>query len=86
MGLWHYSRHPNYFFECLHWLAYLPLAWGSPLWAWSLAAPLVMALLIQKISGVPLMERYQLMNKPGYAAYVRRTNRLIPGPVKRGGR
>jgi steroid 5-alpha reductase family enzyme len=32
------------------------------------------------------MERYQLMNKPGYAAYVRRTNRLIPGPVKRGGR
>lgn len=85
-GLWRYSRHPNYFFECLHWVAYLPLAWGSPLWPWSLAAPLVMALLIQKISGVPLMERYQLMNKPGYAAYVRRTNRLIPGPVKGGGR
>jgi len=81
-GLWRHSRHPNYFFECVHWLAYVPLAWGSPMWAWSLLAPAVMCLLILKISGVPLMERQLALSKPGYADYMRRTNRLIPGPAR----
>ncbi len=31
-GLWRYSRHPNYFFEWLHWFSYVLLAVGSPLW------------------------------------------------------
>ena len=45
-GFWRYSRHPNYFFECLHWLAYVPLALDAP-WGWStLIAPLVMTFLI----------------------------------------
>src|SRR3546814_14352166 len=45
-GLWGWSRHPNYFFECVHWLAYVPLAIGAP-WGWlSLGAPLVMAFLL----------------------------------------
>lgn len=77
-GLWRYSRHPNYFFECLHWLAYLPLAWGGG-WAWaSLAAPLLMAWLLMKFSGVPLLEAELMRRKPGYAAYVRRTSALLP--------
>ena len=37
-GLWRYSRHPNYFFEWLHWFAYVCLAVGSPIgwlaWSW----------------------------------------------------
>ncbi len=82
VGLWRHSRHPNYFFECLHWLAYLPLAWGSSLWFWALAAPMVMWLLILKISGIPLLERRLTATRPGHADYVRRTNRLIPGPRK----
>jgi steroid 5-alpha reductase family enzyme len=81
-GLWRHSRHPNYFFECVHWLAYMPLAWGSPMWVWACLAPLVMATLILKISGVPLLERQMALNKPGYAEYMRRTNRLIPGPAR----
>jgi len=82
LGLWRYSRHPNYFFECVHWLAYVPLAWGSPLMAWALLAPLVMVVLILKISGVPLLERQLAISKPGYAEYMRTTNRLIPGPSR----
>lgn len=81
-GLWNYSRHPNYFFECVHWLAYVPLAWGAP-WGWvTLGAPLVMAWLLMKLSGVPLLEKEMIQRKPGYAEYVRTTSALIPWPPK----
>ena len=82
-GLWRYSRHPNYFFECLHWLAYVPLGWGSSLfWATPLA-PLVMAFLLMKLSGVPMLEAGMMQRKPGYAEYVRTTSALIPWPPRR---
>lgn len=81
-GLWNWSRHPNYFFECVHWLAYIPLALGAPYgWA-TLAAPLVMAWLLMKLSGVPLLERKMIESKPGYADYVETTSALIPWPPK----
>lgn len=81
-GLWRYSRHPNYFFECVHWLAYVPLAWGAP-WGWlSLIAPLVMAFLLMRLSGVPLMEAELIRRKQGYAAYISSTNALIPWPPR----
>lgn len=81
-GLWRWSRHPNYFFECLHWVAYLPLAWGMDLWWVLLGAPVVMALLLMKMSGVPLLEAEMVQRKPGYAEYVRTTSALIPWPPK----
>jgi steroid 5-alpha reductase family enzyme len=81
-GLWRYSRHPNYFFECVHWLAYVPLALGTPLgWA-TLAAPVVMAGLLLKLSGVPLLEAELARRKAGYAEYMRTTNALVPWPPK----
>jgi len=81
-GLWRYSRHPNYFFECVHWLAYVPLAAGAP-WGWAaLAAPLVMAVLLTKLSGVPLLEADLVKRKPEYADYIRTTNALVPWPPK----
>lgn len=81
-GLWRYSRHPNYFFECVHWLAYIPLAAGTP-WGWAaLAAPLVMAGLLTKLSGVPLLEEDLIKRKPDYAEYMRTTNALIPWPPR----
>jgi len=81
-GLWRYSRHPNYFFECVHWLAYVPLAWGAP-WGWAaLAAPAIMAALLMKLSGVPLLEREMVKRRPGYAEYIRTTNALIPWPPR----
>ncbi len=81
-GLWGWSRHPNYFFECLHWLAYVPLAWGTPMWWLSLGAPLVMAFLLLKMSGVPLMEAEMARRKPGYADYIKNTSPLIPWPPR----
>lgn len=82
-GLWRYSRHPNYFFECLHWAAYVPLAIGAP-WGWvTLAAPVVMAALLIKLSGVPMLEAEMLQSKKGYADYMRSTSMLIPWPPKR---
>jgi steroid 5-alpha reductase family enzyme len=81
-GLWRYSRHPNYFFECLYWTSFVPLALGST-WGWvSLAAPLVMAFLLTKLSGMPLLEAEMIKRKPDYAEYARTTNALILWPPR----
>jgi steroid 5-alpha reductase family enzyme len=81
-GLWRWSRHPNYFFECLHWCAYVVLAWGMAGWGWTLVAPLVMAFLLLKLSGMPLMEAEMVRRKPDYGHYIRTTSALIPLPPK----
>ena len=81
-GLWRYSRHPNYFFESVFWLSFLPLAIGTPYWWAALGAPLVMAFLLTQLSGMPLLEKEMAARKPGYAEYVRTTSALIPWPPK----
>jgi len=82
-GLWRYSRHPNYFFECLHWLTYAILALASP-WLWvTLIPPLVMAWLLLKVSGIPLTEAQTARSRPDYAEYIRTTSALIPWPPKK---
>lgn len=78
-GLWRYSRHPNYFFEWLHWFAYVALAIGSPIgWlAWS--GPLVMYVFLRWISGVPWTEAQALRTRgEAYRDYQRRTPMLFP--------
>ncbi|MFN4328268.1 MAG: DUF1295 domain-containing protein [Limnobacter sp.] len=77
-GLWKYSRHPNYFFECLHWVAYLPLALGAPWGVLALLPPLVMAFLLMKMSGIPATEAQAARTRPEYAEYIRTTSPLIP--------
>ncbi|SDR42138.1 Steroid 5-alpha reductase family enzyme [Paraburkholderia fungorum] len=81
-GLWRYSRHPNYFFECVHWLAYIALSVGTP-WGWfTLLPPLLMAFLLLKLSGIPLLEESMAKRRPGYADYMRTTSALIPWPPR----
>lgn len=78
-GLWRYSRHPNYFFEWLHWFAYVCLAVGSPIgWlAWS--GPAVMYVFLRWISGVPYTEAQALRTRGAdYRDYQRTTALLIP--------
>lgn len=78
VGLWRYSRHPNYFFECLHWLAYIPLTIDVS-WGWvSLLPPVMMAYLLIKVSGIPMLEEHLLRTRPSYTDYQRRTSMLLP--------
>jgi len=83
-GLWRYSRHPNYFFEWTHWFAYVCLATGSPIaWlAWS--GPLLMAVFLRWISGIPHTEAQALRSRgDDYRAYQRSTSMLVPWFPKR---
>lgn len=76
-GLWRYSRHPNYFGECCLWWGVWLIAAGAGAW-WSVVSPVLMTLLLLKVSGVTLLERDITERRPGYADYVRRTNAFIP--------
>jgi steroid 5-alpha reductase family enzyme len=83
-GLWRYSRHPNYFFEWIHWFAYVCLALGSPVaWlAWS--GPVVMYVFLRWISGIPYTETQALRSRgEDYRAYQRSTSMLFPWFPKR---
>jgi steroid 5-alpha reductase family enzyme len=83
-GLWRYSRHPNYFFEWIHWFAYVALALGSPI-AWlAWAGPLVMYIFLRWISGIPYTESHALRSRgDDYRDYQRRTSMLFPWFPKR---
>ncbi len=79
VGLWNYSRHPNYFFECLIWVSYFILALGSPGGVWAILSPMLMIYFIVKVSGLPPAEEQSLRSKGDrYRAYQRTTSALIP--------
>ncbi|NID06598.1 DUF1295 domain-containing protein [Luteibacter jiangsuensis] len=83
-GLWRYSRHPNYFFEWLHWFAYVFLAVGSPFFWLAWSGPLVMYVFLRWISGVPYTEAQALRSRGDeYREYQRSTPMLIPWFPKR---
>ena len=77
-GLWHFSRHPNYFFEWVHWWAYVVLALGAPLWWLTLAGPALMLFFLLKVTGVPATEARALLSRSDYAEYQRTTSAFIP--------
>jgi steroid 5-alpha reductase family enzyme len=84
-GLWGASRHPNYFFEWLAWLAYPVIAVGVPvdipLGLIALAGPAFMYWLLVHVSGIPPLEKHMLNSRgPAFASYQRRVNAFFPGP------
>jgi len=85
-GLWSWSRHPNYFFEWVGWLAY-PLIGFSPESAASwltLIAPALMYLLLRYATGVPALENTMLKSRgEAFRAYQARVSAFIPLPPKR---
>jgi len=87
VGLWRLSRHPNYFFEWLGWLAYPVLAidlTGNDLWGYfALLAPLCMYWLLVYVSGVPPLEEHMLADRgDAFRRYQMTTNVFFPGPPK----
>lgn len=79
LGLWHYSRHPNYFFEWMIWMSYLVFALASP-WGWIAAiGPMSILYLLLRVTGIPLTEEQSLRSKgDAYRRYQKATIAFIP--------
>ena len=76
-GLWKYTRHPNYFGNACMWWGIWLVACQAP-WGWvTIFAPIIMTLLLTRVSGRDLLER-QLKKRPAYQEYIRRTSGFIP--------
>lgn len=85
-GLWRWSRHPNYFFEWLAWVSYVLIGadfGGDYLIGWlSVAAPVLMYVLLRHVSGVPPLEQHMLATRPDFRDYQRRTSVFFPLPPR----
>ncbi|RAZ90513.1 hypothetical protein DPM33_13460 [Mesorhizobium hawassense] len=84
IGLWGLSRHPNYFFEWLGWVAYAAIAVGSPsAYPWgftALAGPALMYWLLVHVSGIPPLEAHMLRSRGDeFRRYQARVNAFWPG-------
>ncbi len=80
-GLWRYTRHPNYFGEACIWWGFYLFALATGGW-WAIVSPLLMTWLLLRVSGVSLLEQDIGERRPGYRAYIERTNAFIPGPPR----
>ncbi len=86
VGLWAYSRHPNYFFEALHWFAYPVMAVDleRPITLLSVGAPVMMVLIVRYGTGVPPLERAMVRSKgDAYRRYQQEVSVLAPLPRRR---
>ncbi len=79
VGLWRFSRHPNYFFEALIWVGFALFALGSPHGWIALSCPVLMLYFLLKVTGIPLTEEYAVKRKgAAYREYQRTTSAFIP--------
>ena len=76
VGLWRRGRHPNYFGEIQFWWGIWIMYLSLNGFDWFVLCPIVMTALFLGIS-IPMMERRQMQNKPGYAEYRKQTRMLI---------
>lgn len=86
-GLWSWSRHPNYFFEWLGWLAYPVIAidaWRTyPLGFLAVSGPATMYWLLVYVSGIPLLEAQMLRSRgEAYRRYQATTSAFWPRPPR----
>lgn len=83
VGFWRYSRHPDYFFEWLIWIAFFVFASGSPGGWVSVFCPLLMLYLLTKVTGIPPVEAESLkLRGEAYGRYQSTTSAFIPWPPK----
>jgi steroid 5-alpha reductase family enzyme len=83
-GLWRYSRHPNYFFEWLIWVAFLVFALGSP-WGWvAIIGPASILYLLLRVTGIPMTEEQSIRSRgDAYRRYQRTTSAFVPWPPRK---
>jgi steroid 5-alpha reductase family enzyme len=82
-GLWRYTRHPNYFGDvCTWWGLYLIAAQTLP-GALTFVSPVLVTILLTRVSGVPMLEHGLKRKRPGYDEYIARTSTFFPWPPKR---
>lgn len=80
-GLWRYTRHPNYFGNFLIWWGIWIVAAEAGVW-WTVVGPIVMSVLLLRVSGVAMLERTITERRPAYAEYIRTTSAFFPRPPK----
>ena len=76
-GVWHFTRHPNYFGDATQWWAYYLFAATAGGW-WSIFSPILMTGMLLRVSGVTLLEKTLATTKPGYREYVESTSAFVP--------
>ncbi len=82
-GLWGWSRHPNYFFEWLHWFAYVLIGIGSDHWWITIAGVAVMYLFLTRVTGIPWTEQQSLRRRgSAYRHYQQTTPAFFPRPPR----
>jgi len=77
-GLWRHTRHPNYFGEFCVWWGFWLVAVGAGGW-WTVFSPVLMSVLLLRVSGVALLEKDIAERRPDYVNYMLRTNAFFPG-------
>jgi len=79
IGLWNYSRHPNYFFEAVIWVGIYLFACGAAGGVYTMHAPILMIILLTKVSGIPPAEKSSLKSKgDAYRKYQQTTSAFLP--------
>jgi steroid 5-alpha reductase family enzyme len=82
-GLWHYTRHPNYFGDFCMWWGLFAISYGSWQELPALVAPLLMTFILTRGTGAAMTDRRMKASRPGYAEYIDRTSGFVPLPPKR---
>lgn len=84
IGLWRYSRHPNYFFEWLIWVAWALYGAASPGGWMGWLSPALMLYFLFRVTGIPATEAQALRSKgEAYQRYQERTSAFVPWPARR---
>ena len=78
-GLWRYSRHPNYFFEWLIWMAFALFALTSPGGLWGLLSPVLILYFVLRVTGIPATEAQAIRTRGDeYRLYQQTTSAFVP--------
>ena len=82
-GLWRYTRHPNYFGECLIWWGLFIIAISDTQLWWTVVSPGVITTVLLKMTGIPLTEKLSIEKRAGYQHYSSTTPAFFPWFPKR---